>query len=192
MPDSIWAKVDLVQVRGKSVTAAELEDVASGWVRRLNGTVPVIVNDRCDVAVAAGADGSHLGQDDLPLSEARRLAPPGFLLGASAHSREELLRAAAQGADYAGLGAFFDSPTKPSSRVLDFEDAGLDAPIEGLGIPVLAIGGVDAGRVVEAFRIPAVTGVAVSGFVQGASDPGQAIEDMRGALEKVWRGRHGP
>ena len=189
MPDSAWERVDLVQVRGKGLSAGDLEELARGWVERLAGIARVVVNDRSDVAVAAGAAGAHLGADDVPLPDARRTAPPGFVLGASAHDRAELLRAAAEGADYAGLGALYPTETKPGARPFDAARAGLDAPVEELAIPVLAIGGIDAGRVCGAFRVPAVTGVAVSGAVQRASDPARAIENVRAALDDAWKER---
>jgi thiamine-phosphate diphosphorylase len=181
--------VDLVQVRGKDLSAGALEELAGGWVARLEGIARVVVNDRIDVALAAGAGGAHLGADDIPLEEARRVVPGPFLLGASTHDREELLAAARAGADYAGLGAFFGTATKPGARALDVARTGLDAPVEELAIPVLAIGGIGPQRVADALRVPAVTGVAVSGAIQYAPDPAGAIDELRAALEVAWEGR---
>lgn len=189
MPDSSWSRVDIVQVRGKDLSAGELEELARGWVARLAGVSRVVVNDRVDVALAAGAMGAHLGDDDLPLEDARRAAPRPFLLGASTHNREELLHAAAAQADYAGLGAFFSTSTKAGARPLGPADAGLDAPLAELEIPVLAIGGIDASKVAAALRVPAVTGVAVSGAIQESSDPAGAIASLRTALEEAWEER---
>lgn len=186
----MWSRVDLVQVRAKGLSSGELETLAAGWVDRLAALTPhVIVNDRPDVALAAGAHGAHLGSDDLSLSAARSLAPAGFLLGASAHGREELLAAQTAGADYAGLGAFHATGTKPDSQPLDLDRDGLRLPVEELTIPVLAIGGMDGVRLADALRIPAVTGVAVSAVIQSAPDPEAAIDELRGALEDAWRAR---
>jgi thiamine-phosphate pyrophosphorylase len=180
--------VDLVQVRGKVLPAGELEELAAGWVERLAGLPNrVIVNDRTDAALAANADGVHLGPDDVPVGAARGTAPGGFVIGTSAHDRDELLRAQAAGADYAGLGAFHATGTKPGARPLDLDRDGLRTPIENLSIPVLAIGGIDASRIAGALRVPAVTGIAVSAAVQAADDPEQAIERLREALEEAWK-----
>ena len=185
--DQAWARVDLVQVRGKRLAADGLEELTRGWVARLAGLpVRVIVNDRLDVALAAGADGVHLGRADLPLEAAREVAPGGFVIGGSSHDREELLAVQSAGADYAGLGAFSATSTKPDARALDGDAAGLGGPVAGLEIPVLAIGGVGPATVERAFEIPAVTGVAVSGAIQSAEDPGAVIEALFGALGAAW------
>lgn len=185
--DEEWARVDLLQVRGKDLPAGEMEELVRAWIARLAGLpTRVVVNDRLDVALAAGADGVHLGQEDLPLDRARSLAPPGFLLGASTHGRGELLAAQRSGADYAGLGAFFGTGTKPGAGLLEPAGAGVLSTIPDLEIPVLAIGGITPARVDEALRIPAVTGVAVSGAIQEAPDPGRAIRDHHWALHAAW------
>ena len=172
------------------MAAGELEELAAGWVERLAGLpVRVVVNDRLDVALATRAHGAHLGADDLPLETARRLAPSGFILGASTHDRRELLAAQASGADYGGLGAFYPTGTKSGARLLEPDRNGLSSPVAGLSIPVLAVGGLDASRVARAFRSPAVTGVALSSAIQAAEEPGTAIERLREALEEAWRAR---
>lgn len=190
LPDAAWTRIDIVQVRGKELSSGELERLAGGWVERLGRlSVRVVVNDRLDVALAAGAQGAHLGRDDLPVAAARAAAPAGFVLGASTHDRDELLDAQSAGADYAGLGAFHTTTTKPQGKVLDPARAGLAEPVTGLAIPVLAVGGLDADRVAEALTVPAVTGVAVSGAIQGADDPARAIERLVTALGDAWRAR---
>ena len=192
--DPVWALVDLVQVRGKTLPSGELEGLTHAWRARLAGVGPaIVVNDRIDVALACGADGVHLGRDDLPLGVARALAPPGFLIGASAHDRDELWEAQDQGADYAGLGAFFATATKPGAAPFDAARAGLAGPVPGLTLPVLAIGGITAAGIASALRVPAVTGVAVSGSVQHAANPAAAIQELRSALDECWtreRGLH--
>jgi thiamine-phosphate pyrophosphorylase len=186
--DHSWALVDLVQVRGKRLGAGGLEELTRGWLARLAGLPGrVIVNDRLDVAIAAGADGVHLGRDDLPIATARELSPNGFLIGGSSHDREELLAAQAAGADYAGLGAFSATSTKPDARPLDPGGAGLGEGAAGLEIPVLAIGGIDPATVGRALGVPAVTGVAVSRAIQTATDPGAAILALHGALRAAWK-----
>ena len=186
--DDAWSLVDMVQVRGKRLTAGGLEELTRGWVARLAGLPGrVIVNDRLDVALAAGADGVHLGQDDLPIGTARGLAPDGFLIGGSSHDREELLALQAAGADYAGLGAFSATPTKLEARPLDPVRAGLAGVVAGLEIPVLAIGGIEAATVGRALEVPAVTGVAVTRAIQAAEHPGAAILALSAALWAAWK-----
>ncbi len=185
--DEVWSQVDIVQVRGKGLPAGDLETLVEGWVERLSGLpTAVVVNNRVDIAVATGADGTHLGRDDFPVEAARAIAPQGFLLGVSTHGREQLLAAEVAGADYAGLGAFRASRTKPDAKALEPDRAGLTEPFPELTIPVLAIGGLDAGRVADAFRVPAVTGVAVGAAVTAAADPQEAIRGLRAALEAAW------
>ena len=184
-----WGAVDLVQVRGKDLPAGDLEALARVWIEALGGypSTLVVVNDRLDVALAAGADGVHLGQDDLPAAEARALAPEPFVIGASAHDRREIEIAQGAGADYAGLGAFYPTDTKAGAAVLD--SAYLRKPAPGPTVPVLAIGGITAGRVAEVMVFPAVTGVAVSAAIQAATEPAEAIRELRAALDRAWRER---
>lgn len=187
-----WGAVDLVQVRGKNLGAGDLEALVERWLEVCaSGTARIVVNDRLDVAIATGAHGVHVGRDDLPPAEVRALAPE-LLLGMSAHDPAELLEAEASGADYAGLGAFYASGTKPEAVVLDPRGAGLLEPSPGLRIPVLAIGGITADRVGDVFSVPVVTGVAVSAAVQGADDPAEAVARLRSALDVAWARRPGP
>jgi thiamine-phosphate pyrophosphorylase len=154
-----------VQVRLKQVDARELVHVVRGLIQAL--TVPVLVNDRPDVAIAAGAAGVHLGPDDMPVELARRIAPPGFIIGTSVGSEAEAGRAGA--ADYWGIGPWRDTATK--------QDAGTELGAEGFrrlaalanGKPCIAIGGVrpeDVSRVIAAGG----TGVAVVSGILGADD----------------------
>ena len=184
--DETWSYVDLVQVRGKALSTGELESAARRWVRRLRDLPTlVIVNDRVDVALAAGADGTHLGRSDLGIRRAREVAGEGFVLGASTHNREELLEAQDGGADYAGLGAFYLSPTKHDTTQLELNRAGLEDRVSGLTIPVLAIGGVTVERIPAVLEVPAITGVAVGSAIQHARDPARAIRDLRVELKRA-------
>jgi thiamine-phosphate pyrophosphorylase len=167
--------VTSVQLRLKHASARELV----GLARRLVGVlgVPVLVNDRPDVAIAAGAAGVHLGPDDLPVPLARRIAPPGFVVGASVGSEEEAARAGE--ADYWGIGPWRATGTKA--------DAGAALGPEGVarlvrlagGRPCLAIGGVRPEDVGPAMRAGA-SGVAVAGGILGAPDPEGAAREYRG------------
>lgn len=103
--------------------------------------VPLIVNDRPDLALLIGADGVHLGQEDLPVSDARTILGSRGIIGVSTHSVEEARRAAREGADYIGMGAAFETPTKKVDRTLG--PAGLKPILEATDLPAFAIGGIN-------------------------------------------------
>jgi hydroxymethylpyrimidine kinase / phosphomethylpyrimidine kinase / thiamine-phosphate diphosphorylase len=108
--------------------------------------VPVIINDRIDVAIASGADGVHIGQSDLPARVARALLGPHALLGVSVKTPAEAAKARADGADYVGVGAVFPTGTKDAS-VIGLE--GLAAAVAGGALPAVAIGGVGAANAAQ-------------------------------------------
>ena len=131
------------------------------------------VNDRLDLALAAGADGVHLGPDDLPVAAARRIAPPGFLIGHSADDPDAARRAVAAGADYIGCGAVFATRTKADAGaaigVRRFREVA-----RRVDVPVVAIGGVTVHSAPEVIAVGAA-GCAVVGAVMGARDPDRAV-----------------
>lgn len=140
----------------------------------------VIVNDRVDVAMLAGADGVHLGQGDLPIAAVRKLAGRSLLVGVSTHHLDEAAAAVSGGADYCGVGAMFNTPTK---RRQASGIAYLRRYLRDLGhTPHLAIGGItpdNIGELVEA----GARAVAVSGCVCRAADPGHVVRQLRASLE---------
>jgi thiamine-phosphate pyrophosphorylase len=177
----------MLQVRGKRLGAAELAALTRR-VLAAAGAVPVIVNDRFDVALATRAAGCHLGQDDFPLAEARALAPAGFLIGASAGTPEEATRSLADGADYVGIGPIHSTPSK--------SDAGSPIGIEGFArvhaaaatLPAVAIGGVTA-RDAAPLRAAGAAGLAVISSVVSAADPERAARELRAAFDAAAAGR---
>ena len=164
-----------IQLRLKDVSARDLVGVARELVRAVG--VPVLVNDRADVAIAAGAAGVHLGIDDVPAAAIRRIAPDGFIIGVSIGNDAEVENSA--GADYAGIGPFFLTASKG--------DAGKPIGPEGFaqlaaaaGLPSVAVGGVTA----ENASIPieaGAAGIAVIAGVFGSSDPEAAARRLRSA-----------
>jgi thiamine-phosphate pyrophosphorylase len=171
----VAAGVDAIQVRAKGLGDRELVAFARAVVETVGPRgVRVIVNDRVDVALAVGADGVHLGLGDLPVADARRLVPEGFLVGATCRGPAHAERARRDGADYAGVGPVYASTTK----------AGLPEPI-GLEvlretatvIPAIAIAGITAARVPEVMATGAY-GVAVVAAVWGSSDPPGAAKEI--------------
>lgn len=190
LPDETWDDVDLIQVRGKELDDEALRSLAEGWIERTADlSCRVIVNDRLDVAVAAVAEGVHLGEGDESVEEARERAPEDFLIGATGRDINDVLIAQARGADYVGLGAVFESPTKPDVEVVDPWRAGLMAEIPALKIPVIAVGGMTPDRVGDAFRMWPVTGIAASSAIQGADDPAGVVESFRRAMDRAWESR---
>ncbi len=173
------AGVGAVQVRAKTLNDRELVAFTRSLVERLAGTATkVIVNDRLDIALATGAHGVHLGLDDLPLREARRLAPEGFLVGGTCRNPDHAKGARAQGADYVGVGPVYPSTTKLGLP----EPIGLDTlRATARVLPAIAISGVDAERVPEVMASGAY-GVAVAAAVCRASDPVLAARELVDAV----------
>ena len=169
----------MIQVRWKDGSPDEVLELTRALVAAL--PVPVLVNDRADIALAAGAAGAHLGWDDVPLTALRRHLPPGFLLGISVGTPEEAERAAAFPADYWSVGPCFATPTK--------RDAGPPLGPEGFaalarrapeGVPVIGIGGVTAANATGVIRAGAA-GIAVIGAVLSAPDPEAAARALAAA-----------
>ncbi len=143
----------IVQLRGKGLSSRELLEQARE-VRELarKAGATFIVNDRADIALLSGADGVHLGQDDLPIDEARKILGKEKIIGISTHSLEQALKAEQEGADYIGFGPVFDTKTKADAE----KAKGLQALREvkqRVSMPVIAIGGINLeniGEVIDA------------------------------------------
>ena len=148
--------VTCLQLREKEASAGEILTLARTLLPLCRARrVPLLINDRVDIALAAGADGVHLGQEDLPLPEARALLGPDRILGATAHTVDEALRAQAEGADYLGVGAMFPTGTKTDTVPTSADT--LKAICAAVSIPVVAIGGVTAQN------LPTLAGTGIAG-----------------------------
>ncbi len=170
----------IVQVRAKGVAPAQVAAFTRTLVETL--PVPVIVNDRVDVALAAGAAGAHLGQDDVPLDALRPHLPADFLLGISVGSPAEGDRVRGWPADYWSVGPCFATGSKPDAGAA-LGPAGFAALARGApGVPVIGIGGVTASGAAALVRAGAA-GVAVIAAVLGAPDPERAARDIRDAMD---------
>ncbi len=182
---ALGAGVPMVQLRDKEASAGALLPLAlrlRAATRRANTLF--IVNDRLDLAVAADADGVHLGPDDLPVAAVRRIAPAGLLIGYSTDDPAEARRAAEEGADYLGTGTVFSTSSKPDTgRVIGPE--GLAEVAAAVSVPVVGIGGITPKNAAQLAETGAA-GLAVIGAVMGASDPGGAVRALMEAF-----GRHG-
>jgi thiamine-phosphate pyrophosphorylase len=165
-----------VQLRLKNVAARDLVRLAQELVSALD--VPVIVNDRADVAIAAGAAGVHLGAGDVPAASMRRIAPPGFIIGVSVGNEAELANVAT--ADYAGIGPMYATPSKDDAGIA-MGATGFAALAKRAGIPAIAIGGINADNAREAIEAGA-EGVAAISAIFGSADPADAARRIRSAI----------
>ncbi len=173
------AGATVLQVRLKPATTAAILAAsrrAREVTRRLGAML--VINDRVDVALAVGADGVHLGQDDLPLEAARRIAP-GLVIGISTHSLAQV--AAGQGADYLGFGPVYATVTKANPDPVRGVDR-LAAAVQASKIPVIAIGGITPARAAEVARTGAA-GVCAISAVNAAADVAAAGR----AVAAPWR-----
>ncbi len=177
--------VDVVQLRMKDAPDdAILREAA--WMREACAAarVPFLVNDRPDLAAAAGADGVHVGQDDVPVAEARRAAGPGRLVGLSTHAPAQLAAAVAAAPDYVAVGPVHATPTKPGRPAAGLDYVCHAASAAPAGLPWFAIGGIDAttiGAVVDA----GARRVVVVRAITEAPDPAAAAAVLRAALQEV-------
>ena len=168
----------MVQLREKSApTRAFIDEAAALRLLLRERRIPLLVNDRVDVALAVGADGVHVGQDDMPVADARRLLGPTALIGLSITAEADMARSDAAAADYLGVGPIFAQTTKP--------DAAAPLGLDGLArlrrlsaAPMMAIGGIALNNVAAVMRAGA-DGVAVVSAIMAAADVAEAARLMR-------------
>lgn len=137
--------------------------------------VPFIVNDNVDIAIQCGADGIHVGQEDMVASAVRKRVGDSMIIGVSAHTVEEALEAVENGADYLGLGAVFSTSTKTDVDVMPFET--LRDICNAVDVPTVAIGGISKDNIMK-LSGSGVDGVAVVSAIFGAEDPGAATAEL--------------
>ena len=161
---ALAAGVTLVQYRAKAADggvlyaeACRLKELCDKY------NVPLIINDRLDIALAVGAAGVHLGQDDLPCAVARRLLGEDFIIGVSAHNPAEAVQAVSEGADYLGCGAVFGTATKHDVAKLGLEN--LRAIRKAVAVPMVGIGGITADNYAEVLATGADGAAIVSGIL---------------------------
>lgn len=178
--------VTLVQLREKELTQAEfLEEARQVKALCHKYQVPLIVNDNVDVALESGADGVHVGAEDVPVAEIRKRVGPEFIIGATAKTVQQARGAQAAGADYLGVGAVYPSPTKQAALGITKER--LKEICAAVSLPAVAIGGITAPRVAE-LRGSGIEGVAVVSALFGAEEIQAAARDLRQAVEKMMEG----
>ncbi len=173
--------VDLLQLRYKGSNIEDFYQLAVD-LRKLTTDfgIPLIINDRVDIALAAGADGVHLGQQDLPQASARKLLGPNKIIGRTGHSLEQALAAQTQGADYVSCGPIFQTFSKADAH----PPAGLELIREykrQIEIPWVCIGGITAANLPQ-ITAAGATRIAVISAISQANDPASAAGQLRNIL----------
>ncbi|MCD2256381.1 thiamine phosphate synthase [Lactobacillus sp. CC-MHH1034] len=173
----------LVQLREKDQSSRELYRIALE-VKQITDQyeIPLIIDDRLDIAQAVGAAGVHLGQSDLPVDVARQLLGPDKIIGATTKTLAQAQTAEKLGADYLGVGAIF--PTKTHVKTVPTSVATLTTIRQNVQIPVYAIGGLKADNL-QALAPAHVAGVAVVSAIMQASDAAKATRDLKAAIANV-------
>jgi len=181
--DAMAEGVNSVQVRDRSATPRSLLETVMA-VSRVARTaeVRILVNDRVDVALAIRAHGVHLGVAGLPAEVVRALLEPWQLVGVSVHSLEQAVAASRAGADYLAFGHVFATPSHPGEEPRGTQ--ALAEIVDAVDVPVLAIGGITAGRVAEVLATRCA-GISVISAILGADDPARATSELRRALDGV-------
>lgn len=179
---AIKGGVSVVQLREKECTAKEFYETAMA-VKVITDAyeVPLLINDRLDIALGVGADGVHLGQDDVPVQAARDVLGPDKIIGATAHTVREAEEAWKMGADYLGVGDVFGTMSKSDTRRISLEE--LREICHAVPIPVVAIGGVNEGNI-HKLADTGVAGAAVISAVIGK-------ENITAAAQELIRGFQG-
>jgi thiamine-phosphate pyrophosphorylase len=175
---------EVVQYRDKGAPTRKMIETARTIAESCRRAgVTFIVNDRVDVAIAADADGVHLGQDDFPIPLARRLLGPDRILGGSVDTPDEAEKAWREGADYVGFGPIYATGSKRDTGPVVSPEVLRDL-ISKFRLPVIAIGGIDRGNIEPVLRA-GVHGVAVLGAICLAEDPEEATRELREACDKI-------
>ncbi len=174
---AIAGGVTVVQLREKDASSLEFYEMAKRVlaITRKAG-VPLLINDRVDIALAVDADGVHVGQRDLPVSVVRHLLGNEKIVGASVHSVEESLKAVQDGADYLGVGAMFSTQTKMDAIVVSFEE--LAKIRQAISVPIILIGGINQKTIPDLKKFGA-DGYAVVSAIVAADSVELAARDLK-------------
>jgi thiamine-phosphate pyrophosphorylase len=173
----------LVQLREKSASSLEFYKTAES-VKKITDRhrIPLIINDRADVALAVNAAGVHIGQSDLPAAAVRRMIGEDKILGVSASSLEEAAKAEQDGADYLGIGAMFATGTKTDAELVTMDE--LKKIKAAVSLPIVVIGGINQ-RTVPAFAHTGIDGIAVVSALIGAKDITNAARELKELFQRT-------
>jgi len=166
----------IVQLREKNCSSLDFYELALK-VKEVTSkyNVPLIINDRLDIALAIEADGLHIGQEDLPLTVARKIVGKDKIIGVSATTLEEALLAQKQGADYVGIGSVYPTNTKLDAKPVSLEE--LLVIREAISIPIVGIGGINEDNVTDLMKTK-IDGVAIVTAILGKEDIKAAAENF--------------
>jgi len=173
----------IVQLREKTASSKEFYETAIR-VRKITSdlNVPLIINDRVDIALAVNADGVHIGQDDLPYDKVRCIIGYNKILGLSASNLQEALTAVAMGADYLGVGAMFATGTKTDAKLTSLDELKLIRA--KVNIPIVVIGGINK-ETVPLFKGIGIDGIAVVSAVVSQDDETTAAQELKSLFLKT-------
>src|SRR5687768_8629556 len=173
--------VDLIQLRAKELVSAQIAELAAD-LHRLTAErgVPLIINDHPEIARVVSAEGVHLGQDDMPIAEAREIAGADCMVGKSTHSVDQAIRAFYEGADYIGFGPIFATPTKPDYSPVGLKE--IQQVHDAVRIPIFCIGGIKLDNLPDVLAAGARRVVIVSGLLQ-APNPAEYARAAKKTLK---------
>ena len=181
--EALKGGASLLQLREKDKTTREyitLAEKVHTLTKKYN--VPLIIDDRVDVALAMGAEGVHLGQSDMPINTARKILGDDFIIGATTKTVPQALEAYQQGADYLGVGAIYPTTTKVKSVITSTETLGNIC--SAVPIPVNAIGGLNKDNIDILKGIP-IAGICVVSAIMKADDPKQATTELKARAKEL-------
>ena len=181
--DAILGGTTLIQLREKNATSLEFYNIATN-IKKITDkySVPLIINDRIDIALAVDAAGVHIGQSDLNCAVVRRILPKDKIIGVSAHNLEEGIQAQKDGADYLGCGAMFNTSTKKDASLVDIDT--LKEIKRKINIPVVAIGGIDINNVSE-FEGTYIDGISVVSAILGKENSKISAKELKEKFENL-------
>ncbi len=181
---AIQGGADTIQFRHKNGTTRELIQIAQQMQTVCaSHNVPLIVNDRADIALAVGASGTHFGQDDMPVAIGRKILSTETIIGASARTEEKILEAITEGADYIGFGPIYQTSSKPDAETPKGLER-LQRVCEIAKCPVIAIGGITLQTAAEVIYAGA-HGIAVISAVCSQPDPLAATQDLMNEIQNA-------
>ena len=174
--EAIKGGVTVVQIREKTADTLDFYNLAIK-VKEITEKyeVPLIINDRVDVALAIDADGVHVGQSDMPCDVTRKIIGPNKILGVSAHNIEEAMKAESDGADYIGSGAVFPTSTKADANSVSKQE--LKNIVESINIPVVAIGGITENNAHE-LTGTGIAGLSVVSAIMSSENPKKSSQNL--------------
>jgi thiamine-phosphate pyrophosphorylase len=178
--------IDLLQLRAKNHPAGDIEKLAVRLHAQTQPrAVPLVINDHPAIARNAGAEGVHLGQDDMPIAEAREIVGPNCAVGKSTHNLDQAIRAFSDGADYIGFGPLFATPTKPDYAPIGLAD--IAKVHEAVRIPIYCIGGIKLDNLPEVIEAGARRVVIVSGLLQAIDivEYARSVKDLLNRKSKI-------